>query len=127
MMVFGQHDLGQRAPFPRIDLALCRNVFIYFTPELQKRALQLIAFSLREGGYLALGKSESTTPFADHFVVDDAHLKIYRRSGSRVLLPTSRIRDNLVPIVERQGPVEHGWISGTSGPSTMRGTAAEPV
>src|SRR5262245_38220417 len=38
LTVFGQHDLGQRAPFPRIDLALCRNVLIYFTPELQKRA-----------------------------------------------------------------------------------------
>ena len=31
MMVFGEHDLGARAPFPRIDLILCRNVLIYFT------------------------------------------------------------------------------------------------
>src|SRR4051794_15349155 len=37
MVVFGQHDLGQRAPFPRIDLVLCRNVLIYFTSELQCR------------------------------------------------------------------------------------------
>ena len=42
LTVFGQHDLGQRAPFPRIDLAVARNVLIYFTPELQKRALQLV-------------------------------------------------------------------------------------
>ena len=48
MTVFGQHDLGHRAPFPRIDLALCRNVLIYFTNELQRRALHLFAFSLRE-------------------------------------------------------------------------------
>jgi hypothetical protein len=27
--VFGQHDLSRRAPFPRIDLVLCRNVLIY--------------------------------------------------------------------------------------------------
>ncbi|HET7473902.1 MAG TPA: CheR family methyltransferase [Candidatus Limnocylindrales bacterium] len=60
--VFGQHDLGQRAPFPRVDLALCRNVLIYFTTELQKRALQLFAFSLRDGGFLVLGKAESATP-----------------------------------------------------------------
>jgi two-component system CheB/CheR fusion protein len=26
MTVFGQHDLGQRAPFPHIDLCMCRNV-----------------------------------------------------------------------------------------------------
>ena len=43
MMVFGQHNLGDRAPFPRVDLILCRNVLIYFTPELQRRILQLFA------------------------------------------------------------------------------------
>ena len=62
LTIFGQHDLGQRAPFPRIDLELCRNVLIYFTPELQRRALQLFTFSLRDGGYLVLGKSETTNP-----------------------------------------------------------------
>ena len=81
LTVFGQHDLGQRAPFPRIDLALCRNVLIYFTPDLQRRALQLFAFALREGGYLALGKAETTTPLAEFFVVADARLKLYRRQG----------------------------------------------
>ncbi|MFL5755162.1 MAG: CheR family methyltransferase [Chloroflexota bacterium] len=93
LVVFGQHDLGQRAPFPRIDLALCRNVLIYFTPELQKRALQLFAFSLRDGGYLVLGKAESTTPFAEHFVLENPRLKVYRRAGERVLIPPARIYD----------------------------------
>ena len=55
--VFGQHDLAQRAPFPRIDLAVSRNVLIDFTNELQRRALQLFAFSLRDGGFLVLGKA----------------------------------------------------------------------
>ena len=67
MTVFGAHDLGQRAPFPRIDLCTCRNVLIYFTRELQTRALQLFAFSLRDGGFLVLGKAESTTPLAEYF------------------------------------------------------------
>ena len=31
-VVFGEHDLSARVPFPRIDLLLCRNVLIYFTP-----------------------------------------------------------------------------------------------
>lgn len=97
--VFGQHDLGQRAPFPRVDLALCRNVLIYFTSELQKRALQLFAFSLRDGGYLVLGKAESTTPLPDYFVLSQPKLKIYRRQGDRVLIPTARIRDSApIPI-----------------------------
>ena len=62
LIVFGEHDLGQRAPFPRIDLCVCRNVLIYFTPELQAHALRLFAFALRDGGYLVLGKSETARP-----------------------------------------------------------------
>jgi two-component system CheB/CheR fusion protein len=100
MTVFGQHDLGQRAPFPRIDLALCRNVLIYFTPELQRRALHLFAFSLRESGYLILGKSETTSPLAEHFVLEEPRLKAYRRQGERALIPLTRIKDTapLMPL-----------------------------
>jgi two-component system, chemotaxis family, CheB/CheR fusion protein len=93
LVVFGQHDLALRAPFPRIDLVLCRNVLIYFTAELQRRALQLFAFSLRNGGWLALGKAETTSPLAAHFLVEDARLKIFRRHGERALIPPFRLRD----------------------------------
>jgi two-component system CheB/CheR fusion protein len=92
-VVFGQHDLGQRAPFPRIDLVLCRNVLIYFTPELQRRALQLFAFSLRRGGHLVLGKSETTSPLPEYFAVGEPRLKIYRRHGERALLAPTEIVD----------------------------------
>jgi two-component system, chemotaxis family, CheB/CheR fusion protein len=93
MTVFGQHDLGQRAPFPRIDLVLCRNVLIYFTKDLQARALQLFAFALRDGGYLVLGKAESTTPVPQFFKLVNSGLKIYERDGERVLLPPTRFKD----------------------------------
>jgi two-component system CheB/CheR fusion protein len=92
-VVFGQHDLAQRAPFPRIDLVLCRNVLIYFTPELQRRALQLFAFSLRDGGRLILGKSETTSPLPEYFAVEDARLKIYQRQGERALIGSTQISD----------------------------------
>jgi len=95
MVVFAPHDLGQRAPFPRIDLALCRNVLIYFTPDLQRRALQLFAFALQPGGRLILGKSETTNPLPEHFVVEDPRLRVYRRRGDRVLIPTADIRGTI--------------------------------
>ena len=41
------------------DVIFCRNVLIYFTPELQRRALQLFAFSLRAGGRLVLGVADT--------------------------------------------------------------------
>ncbi|GAC1547343.1 MAG: hypothetical protein NVS2B17_31530 [Candidatus Velthaea sp.] len=93
MTVFGQHDLAKRAPFPRIDLCLCRNVLIYFTKELQSRALQLFTFSLRDGGYLALGKAESTGTLADYFRLIDSTLRIFQRQGERILIPPSRMSD----------------------------------
>jgi two-component system CheB/CheR fusion protein len=87
LLVFGEHDLGQRAPFPRIDLILCRNVLIYFTAALQRRALQLFAFSLRPGGYLVVGKSESVSPLAEYFAVDQPRLKVFHRVGERAYAP----------------------------------------
>lgn len=89
MIVFGEHDLARRSPFPRIDLVVSRNVMIYFTPELQRRALQLFAYSLRDGGSLVLGKAESTSPLPQYFVPQHRHHKVYRREGERFLMPTT--------------------------------------
>src|SRR5688500_121729 len=91
LVVFGEHDLGNRAPFPRIDLVLCRNVLIYFTPDLQRRALQLFAFSLRQGGYLALGKAETVSPLPEFFSVEQPRLKIFRRAGAPAPIPVGRV------------------------------------
>jgi two-component system CheB/CheR fusion protein len=87
LVIFGVHDLGLRAGFPHIDLVLCRNVLMYFTMDLQVRALQLFAFSLRDGGYLALGSAESTSPLAAYFTQVSSSLKLYRREGNRTLGP----------------------------------------
>ena len=88
MIVFGEHDLARRSPFPRIDLVVSRNVLIYFAPELQRRALQLFAYSLRDGGYLVLGKAETTSPLgSEFFVSEERRHKVYRRRGERFLMP----------------------------------------
>ncbi|HEY1388958.1 MAG TPA: chemotaxis protein CheB [Ktedonobacterales bacterium] len=92
LVMFGEHDLAQRAPFPRIDLVLCRNVLIYFTLELQKRVLQLFAYSLRDNGYLVLGKAETTSPLPEFFMPVQPALKIYRRYGERLLIASAPMR-----------------------------------
>src|ERR1051326_1658719 len=71
-------------------MAVCRNVMIYFTPDLQQRTLQLFAYSLRDGGYLVLGKAESTTPLSEFFVLQHKQQKVYRRQGDRILMPLAR-------------------------------------
>ncbi len=87
MVVFGEHDLGQRAPFPHMDMVICRNVLIYFTTELQTHVLQLFAYSLRDGGYLVLGNAESATMLGAYFASVHPPFKVYRRQGERVLVP----------------------------------------
>ena len=107
LTVFGEYDLGQRAPFPRIDLILCRNVLIYFTKELQQRTLQLFAFSLREGGYLVLGKAETTSPLPQYFSSVHSTLKIFRRQGERLLIPAPTFADAAVTdrVLPRRSPL----------------------
>ena len=97
MIVFGEHDLVQRSPFPHIDLVVSRNVLIYFSGELQRRALQLFAHSLRDGGYLVIGKAESPYLLADFFEPVDRHNKVYRRHGERFLLPPTIPRPRVRP------------------------------
>ena len=78
-VIFGEHDLSARVPFPRIDLLLCRNVLIYFTTPLQKVALETFAFSLRTDGRLVLGPSETVAALPGPYAEDHARLRIYRR------------------------------------------------
>jgi two-component system CheB/CheR fusion protein len=83
LLVFGLHDLGVSAPFPRIDLAMCRNVLMYFTRDLQMRVLQGFAFSLSNSGYLVLGSAESTNLVTEYFTPASRTLKLYRRGGGQ--------------------------------------------
>jgi len=106
LVIFGDHDLGQRAPFPDMDLVLCRNVLIYFTTDLQTRALQLFAYALRDGGYLVLGQAEAVTPLADLFAPMEGNLKIFRRHGERILVPPRRPR-SLMPLA----PLSQEWLT----------------
>src|SRR5579884_1270723 len=93
LIVFGHHDLTERAPFPRIDLLVSRNVLIYFTSPVQRRVLQLFAFSLRNSGYLVLGKAETTSPLPEFFAVENPTYKVYQRRGARTLTPPPQIRE----------------------------------
>ncbi len=88
MVIFGQQDLSRSAPFPRIDLVLCRNVLIYFTPELQDYVLNQFAFSLTPHGYLFLGKAETVRPMQTFYELVNKHWKVYRCIGNA--LPSMR-------------------------------------
>ncbi len=92
MMIFGEHDLGERAPFPRIDLILCRNVLIYFARPMQQIALETFGLSLRPGGWLALGPSETVIALPEPFKEESPRLRIYRRAEGSHLVPSTRLK-----------------------------------
>ncbi len=82
-IVFAQHNLAQDGSFNEFNVVLCRNVMIYFDPELQTRVHRLFHQSLRRFGILALGRRETILHTAhehDYDVVDERE-RIYRRKA----------------------------------------------
>jgi two-component system CheB/CheR fusion protein len=59
LIVFSPHNLLVDPPFSRMDIVSCRNLLIYLQPSAQRVLASLFAFSLNEGGFLFLGRSES--------------------------------------------------------------------
>lgn len=51
----------------KFDIIFCRNVLIYFSPEVKSKILNQFAGALKPGGYLFLGASESLTGLTDKF------------------------------------------------------------
>lgn len=51
----------------KFDIIFCRNVLIYFSPELKTDVLQRMAKALNPGGYLIVGGSESVNGYCDDF------------------------------------------------------------
>ncbi len=67
LCIFSRQDVTHDPPFSRIDLVSCRNLLIYFGPELQKRVMATVHYGLNPNGLLMLGASETIGPFSDLF------------------------------------------------------------
>lgn len=78
-VTFARQNLIADPPFLRLDLVTCRNVLIYFTPELQARALATLHFGLREEGILFLGRSENANHPDELFTPVDRRNRLFRR------------------------------------------------
>ncbi|GLO61581.1 chemotaxis protein methyltransferase [Vibrio sp. MACH09] len=62
-----QNLMESYALLGKFDIVFCRNVLIYFSPDMKSQVLNSIANSLNPGGYLLLGASESLTGLTDRF------------------------------------------------------------
>ena len=77
-VVFAIQDVAKDPPFTRLDLVSCRNLLIYLETELQNRILPLFHYSLKPGGVLLLGTSETIGPFVDLFASIDKKWRLFQ-------------------------------------------------
>lgn len=89
-VVFAAHNLATDAPFNEFQVILCRNVMIFFGPQLRRRVHGIFAQSLCRFGFLGLGGSESLLEEAASYEVVDEGARIYRRLGPQGSLRRGR-------------------------------------
>ena len=94
IVIFSNHNIITDPPFSKISLVTCRNMLIYFKPEIQNKIINFFQYSLSRGGYLFLGSSEALSEVSSAFEVISSKNKIFKfKEGHenaflRNLLPT---------------------------------------
>ncbi len=79
MVVFAPQNIISDPPFTKLDLLCCRNLLIYFEPQLQKRLLPLFYYALKPGGLLLLGSAETIGDHAHLFAPAHPKAHLYQR------------------------------------------------
>ena len=111
LCIFSPHSVIRDPPFSRVQLVSCRNLLIYFGPEIQEQVLPTFSYALRDGGYLFLGLSESVGRYGDLFEPVDKKNRIFRsRDDISVAIPSPvsvrRQGDGGLPDHPRRHPLD---------------------
>ncbi|WCT14889.1 PAS domain-containing protein [Mucilaginibacter jinjuensis] len=86
IIVFAQQNLIKDPPFIKLDLLCCRNMLIYFTPELQKKIIPLFYYALNPNGVMFMGPAETIGGFTDMFRSIDPKWKLFSRLEGNIML-----------------------------------------
>lgn len=140
---FAHHNLvADPVPYPdpeSVDLVLCRNVTIYFARETTRALMGRFHETLRDGGYLLLGHSETLWQVSEEFRLvslgsGDSAAFVYRRSDPaaperRRVLPDRRTADEGPPVVvrERRRRPDRRQDAGPAGAATAAAPAPVDV
>jgi chemotaxis protein methyltransferase CheR len=79
-------DPAQVSPRAAVDVILCRNVFIYFSPAAIRTVVELFAERMPAPAYLCVGASESLLRLTRQFELEEiagAFVYVKRRHGGR--------------------------------------------
>ncbi|WP_235035250.1 protein-glutamate O-methyltransferase CheR [Roseomonas sp. 18066] len=131
MVQFERHNLlslldgSSPLQFSEFDLILCRNVLIYFHPEVVEQVVRALAERLREGGWLLLGHAEPNPAFAEFLdVVQLPGTVAYRRGGAPRPAPVAAALP--VPVIAPPLPLPLGPPVVAARPAPPPPVAAPP-
>ena len=102
MVIFAPQNVIKDPPFTKLDLLCCRNLLIYFGPELQKKLLPVFHYSLKPDALLFLGTSETIGQATDLFAIQEKKWKIFKRKTSEMAGPSILHFPTLPPRSEKQ-------------------------
>ncbi|PWJ38421.1 chemotaxis protein CheB [Sediminitomix flava] len=91
MVIFSEHNVLEDPPFNKMDIVTCRNMLIYFQREAQFKALSMIHYALKLGGYLLLGSSETVGDYKKVFKEIDRKAKIYQNKDQAKYLEVNTL------------------------------------
>ena len=123
MVLFAQHDVILDPPFTNLDLLSCRNLLIYLNATLQRRLMPLYNYSLRPGGALLLGGSETVGGSHALFTPLSLKSRLYWRNESALSVGSVEF-----PIISRPLPSrlsKESKVSQQASPSPNLQTHAE--
>ena len=115
-LVFAEHNVLHDPPFSRLHLVSCRNLLIYLDRAAQQDVLEMFHFSMRPGGYLFLGSSETVDASSRLFAPVDKAMRLYRANPVSRPLRTlhSRVLGGKLPIATVSRSREHGPTTAAS-------------
>lgn len=83
MVRFQRYNLlDDLRPLGRFDVVFCRNVLIYFEPDVKRQVLEKIAAAMPDDGYLILGGAETVIGVTEAFSPLPGHHGLYMRNST---------------------------------------------
>ncbi|MEP6263031.1 MAG: CheR family methyltransferase [Gillisia sp.] len=129
MVIFSKHNVLKNPPFSNMEMIFCRNLLIYFQPSIQKRALNVLHYGLKENGILVLGTSESVQTHREYFEDVNRKWKIYKNVNPRKRLNAENLHSSSSRLLENLPESRRREVkpSNTSGKQKFVGELSEAI
>ncbi len=116
MVVFAKHNILKDPPFSKLDLLVCRNLFIYLKSFEQQNILNSFYYSLYPNGYLWLGSSESIGDMQKGFDIIDNKWNFFKYNSAfnPQIMPNSSSNVDVYSTLDRKNSVHRGRIKSSN-------------